>query len=374
MALAGAESSPRVLSLDVMRGLTVAGMILVNNPGSWDDGYAFLSHATWHGWTLADLVFPFFLLIVGVSLDFSLARRAAGVPDRVSLVPGLARRALLLCAFGLLLNGFPHYARFADLRFFGVLQRIGICSFVAALVVLATGVRGQVLTAASLLVGYWLLMTFVPVPGYGAGLLTPEGNLAGYLDVRLFGGHLYHESFDPEGLLSTIPAVATTLIGVLAGHWLRSSAAGSRKTVGLLAAGAALAVVGQAGDGWLPINKQLWTSTFVLLTGGLGLVLLGLCYELVDRRGWRRAARPFVMLGSNALVIYLLSTLVARVLELCQVGAGDSCESLRLFLFEHLFAPWAGAQNGSLFFALAYLLVWMLPTAELHRRQVFFKV
>ena len=357
-----------------MRGLTVAGMILVNNPGSWTDGYTWLAHSAWHGWTLADLVFPFFLLIVGVSLDFSLARRAMGAGRRGDVLPALARRGLLLFALGLLLNGFPDYLQIGSLRFFGVLQRIGICSFVAAVVVLATGLRGQVATVTLLLGGYWLLMTVVPVPGYGAGMLTPEGNLAAYLDGRWFAGHLYRDGFDPEGLLSTLPAVATTLIGALAGCWLRSSVGAGRKTIGLLVAGVGLACAGQLADPWLPINKQLWTSSFVLLTAGLGLVLLGLCYELVDRRGWRRPATPFVMLGSNALAIYLLSSLGARLLELCQVTAGDSCESLRVFLFEHFFAPWAGARNGSLCFALAYLLVWMLPTAELHRRRVFFRV
>lgn len=374
MAQTVPAGSARVLSLDVMRGLTVAGMILVNNPGSWTDGYAWLAHSAWHGWTLADLVFPFFLLIVGVSLDFSLARRTTGAGPRSAALPALARRGLLLIALGLLLNGFPDYAHPGSLRFFGVLQRIGICSFVAALVVLATGLRGQVLTVTLLLAGYWLLMTLVPVPGYGAGMLTPEGNLAAYLDGRWFAGHLYRDGFDPEGLLSTLPAVATTLIGVLAGRWLRSSVSAGRKTIGLLVVGAGLAVAGQLADPWLPINKQLWTSSFVLLTAGCGLVLLGLCYELVDRRGWQRPATPFVMLGSNALAIYLLSSLGARLLELCQVSAGGSCESLRVFLFEHFFAPWAGARNGSLCFALVYLLVWMLPTAELHRRRVFFRV
>ena len=367
-----APASGRLRSLDAMRGLTVAGMILVNNPGSWTDGYAWLSHAAWHGWTLADLVFPFFLLIVGVSLDLSLARQSAAGPADVA--PALCRRAALLVALGLALNAFPDFTHLESVRVFGVLQRIALCSLAAGLVVLTTGLAAQVATTAALLAGYWLLMTTVPVPGHGAGVLTLEGNLAGFVDARWFAGHLYHEGFDPEGLVSTLPAIATTLIGVLAGRWLRSGVAGARKTLALVAAGMALAAAGYLGDPWFPINKQLWTSTFVLWTGGLGLVTLGVCYELVDRRGWQRVATPFVMLGGNALAIYLLSSLVARAMELCQVPAGDSCESLRLYLFEHLFAPWAGAQTGSLCFALAYLLVWMLPTAELHRRRLYLRV
>jgi predicted acyltransferase len=349
-------------------------MIVVNNPGSWTDGYASLAHSSWDGWTIADLVFPFFLLIVGVSLELALAGRKDVARARWTPLPALARRAFLLCALGLLLNAFPDFTAFGSLRFFGVLQRIGLCSLAAGVVILATSVRGQATIVVAILAAYWLLMTRVAVPGYGAGVLTPEGNLAGYLDGRLFAGHLYHAGFDPEGLVSTLPAIATTLFGVLAGHWLRSSTSPARKTLGLVAAGVVLALAGEAAGIGFPINKQLWTSSFVLLTAGLGFVVLGVCYELVDRRGYTRPAAPFVMLGKNALAIYLLSSLVAHLLELCQVSAGDSCESLRLFLYEHFFAPWAGAENGSLGFALAYLLVWMVPTAELHRRRMFFRV
>ncbi len=373
-AATAARGSTRLQSLDVMRGLTVAGMILVNNPGSWDDGYAFLSHSAWHGWTLADLVFPFFLLIVGVSLDLSLAERLAGTRERSRVLPTLARRGLLLFALGLLLNGFPDFGQLASLRIFGVLQRIGMCSVAATAVMLATGVRGRAATVVFLLTAYWMLLTLVPVPGFGAGVLTPEGNLAAYVDGRWFAGHLYHRGFDPEGLVSTIPAVATTLLGVLAGSWLRADVAAGRKTMALVVGGALLAVAGQLADAWFPINKQLWTSSFVLLSAGLGYVLLGLCHELIDRRRWRRGTTPFLMLGSNALAVYLLSSLGARLMELSQVPIGDSYEPLRFFLYEHLFAPVVGAREGSFCFALAYLLIWMLPTAELHRRRIFIRV
>jgi predicted acyltransferase len=365
------RSAERLASLDVMRGLAVAGMILVNNPGSWDDGYAFLAHAPWNGWTLADLVFPFFLVIVGVSLDLSLSRRRSG---RSALLPALVRRAALLCALGILLNTFPDLSQLGSVRWFGVLQRIGLCTLAVGTLLLTTGARTQLAVAVALLAGYWLAMTTVPVPGYGAGVLTPEGNLGAWLDVRWFGGHLYREGFDPEGLLSTLPAIATTLIGALAGRFLRGGRPGHEKTLGLVAAGTALALAGEIAGWWFPINKQLWTSSYVLLTGGLGLATLGVCYELIDRRGWRLGTRPFLMLGSNALAVYLLSSLGARLMEICQISAGESCESLRRFLYEQLFQPWAGAETGSLCFALAYLLVWLIPTAELHRRRVFLKI
>jgi predicted acyltransferase len=367
---ASLESAPRLASLDAMRGLTVAAMIVVNNPGSWTAGYAPLVHARWNGWTLADLVFPFFLLIVGVSLDLALAKqgRAPG-RGRFAPLPALGKRAALLCALGLLLNAFPYFADLGSLRLFGVLQRIGLCSFAAGAVVLAIGARGQAAVTVAVLVGYWAVLT-----SQGTVVPTPDDNLAGRFDARWFGGHLYRDTFDPEGLVSTLPAVGTVLLGALAGRFLRQPIDGAVKTAGLVVGGTVLAVAGQLGDAWFPINKQLWTSTFVLLSGGLGLVTLAVCHELVDRRGWRRGGAPFAMLGKNALAIYLLSSLGARLLELCSVGDGESCAPLRLFLYERLFAPWAGAEAGSLAFALAYLAVWMIPTAELHRRRLFFRV
>ena len=364
----------RVESLDALRGLAVAGMILVNNPGSWTEGYSFLAHSSWDGWTLADLVFPLFLLVGGVSIDFSLSRRLARSATREALLLTLARRALLLFALGLLLNGFPHYSQLSTLRFFGVLQRIALCYLIGSAIFLCTGARGQALIALVLLAGYWLMLMMIPVPGFGAGVLAPDGNLVGYLDDLLFRGHLYRDGFDPEGLLSTLPAVATTLVGMLAGRWLRAGVDGRLKILALVVCGAALTAAGEIGDRWLPINKQLWTSSFVLLSGGLGLIALAACSELIDRRGMRRLAVPFVMFGSNALVVYLLSTVVARFMELCTVAGGTDSESLRLFLYEHLFESWAGALRGSLLFATAYLLLWMIPTAQLYRRRMFLHI
>ncbi len=357
-----------------MRGLTVAGMILVNNPGSWTDGYPWMAHSAWNGWTFADLVFPSFLLIVGVSIDLSLSRRVARGDGVRPLLVGLARRALLLFALGVLLNGFPDYSEPSTLRIFGVLQRIGLCSLLGGMLFLWTGAYGQAVTVVLLLVAYWLILTFVPAPGVGAGTLAPQANLVGYVDDWLFHGHLYRDGFDPEGLLSTVPALATTLLGMLAARWLRAPVDGRRKTLGLVAAGIGLAVAGEIADHWFPINKQLWTSSFVLLTGGLGLLALALCHHVVDHRGHEGLARPFVMLGSNALALYLLSTIGARLMELCQVSAGDTYESLRLFLYERLFEPWAGALTGSLLFAVAYLLVCMVPTTQLYRRRLFLRI
>ena len=358
-----------------MRGATVAGMILVNNPGSWTDGYGFLAHASWNGWTLADLIFPFFLLIVGISINFSLSGRLEAGRDHTAVFSKIFSRAVLLFVLGLVLNGFSSYSDLSSLRFFGVLQRIALCSVIASAIFLRTGPGGQVISTILLLAVYWLMMKVIAVPGYGGGVLEPQGNLAGYVDNFLFHGHLYHDDFDPEGLLSTIPAVATTLLGVLAGHWLRSSVRPSRKAVGLFVAGAVLGLAGEICDRWFPINKQLWSSSFVLLTGGLGLIFLGACYGLIDAKGNRRLTTPFAVLGSNALTVYLLSSLAAQLMELCQLSAGnETFVSLRFFLYAHLFAPWAGVRPGSFLFALAYLFLWLPPMAFLYQRKVFFRV
>lgn len=375
VSVAASGRGDRLLSLDVMRGATVAGMVLVNNPGSWTDGYGFLAHAEWNGCTVADLIFPFFLLMVGTSISLSLDRCRERASDRAAALPRIVRRTIFLFAIGLLLNGFAHPAELSTLRYFGVLQRIALCSLVASAIFLRTGVRGQVGWAVALLAVYWLVIELVPVPGHGSGVLEPHGNLVGYLDTFLFRGHLYHGDFDPEGLLSTLPAVATTLLGVLAGQWLTSSAAPSRKTAGLLAAGAALAIAGGICDRWLPINKQLWTSSFVLLTGGLGSIVLGTCYAVVDAKGYRRMTAPLVILGTNALAMYVLSSLAAQMMEICGVTTGDGTSaSLRFYIYAHLFAPWAGVLPGSLLYAATCVLLWIPPMAFLYRRGILLRV
>ncbi len=368
------QGRTRLTSLDAMRGLAVAGMILVNNPGSWTDGYRFLAHSKWNGWTGADLVFPFFLLIGGVSIDLALSRQVAGRTAPATILSRVVRRAFLLFALGLLLNGFPDYRALSSLRLFGVLQRIAACYLAGCVVFLAAGAAGQIAIALGLVAAYWMALTLVPVPGVGAGVLRPDTNLVGYVDNLLFHGHLYRDGFDPEGLLSTLPAIATTIIGMLAGRWLRARRDPRVKAIALGVVGGVFIAAGEVVKHWLPINKQLWTPSFVLLTGGIGLVTLALCHELIDRRRWTAPAAPFLVLGTNALSVYLLSSLVARVMELWHVGADETCESLRLFLYEHLFASWAGTLRGSLLFAVAYLLVWMATAASLYRRQIFLRL
>ncbi|HEU4595852.1 MAG TPA: heparan-alpha-glucosaminide N-acetyltransferase domain-containing protein, partial [Pyrinomonadaceae bacterium] len=258
----GTQASGRMLSLDAFRGLTIAGMILVNNPGTWGAIYSPLRHAEWHGWTPTDLIFPFFLFIVGVSITLALSRRAESGGSKRDLYLKIFRRAALIFALGIFLAGFPFFD-FAGIRIPGVLQRIAVCYLFAALVFLKTGWRTQALIAAALLVIYWMLMTLVAVPGFGAGDLGKEGNLAAYIDRALLEGHIWKQAkvYDPEGILSTIPAVATTLCGVLTGHLLRSRQSPFEKTAAMFVAGAAGVVAGWAWNFWFPVNKALWTSS-----------------------------------------------------------------------------------------------------------------
>jgi predicted acyltransferase len=371
----GTMSAPRRYeSVDVLRGIAVAAMVVINNPGSWTDGYPLLAHSEWNGCTLADLVFPLFLFVVGISITLSVGARTDRGERAATMAAGIVRRAALLFALGLVLNGFPHFD-LAALRIPGVLQRIGLCYLFAGLLVLKTTAHGQGVVAISLLAAYWMLMALVPVPGHGAGIFEEQGNLAGYLDDLVMRGHLYHDGFDPEGMLSTMPAVATTLFGVLAGRWMTSRRSGSARTLGLVAAGCLGLAIGTVMDAWFPINKQLWTSSFAVFTAGAAAVSCGFCYWLIEVKGWRLWAVPFFALGTNALAVYAFSSLVASLLESIHVTSGPgTSDGLRLYLFEHLFLPWAGSQGGSLCFAVVYLMAWLWAMTLLYRRRIFIRI
>jgi predicted acyltransferase len=362
-------------SLDVFRGVTVAGMILVNNPGSWEAIHSPFEHAEWHGWTPTDLVFPFFLFIVGVSVTLALSRRAEGGGPKRDLYVKIARRAAVIFALGLLLAGFPAYD-LSTVRIPGVLQRIAVCYLVAAVVFLNTRWRAQALIAAALLLAYWALMLSIPVPGFGAGDLSVEGNLAAYVDRAAFGRHTWKPLYDPEGLLSTLPAIATTLGGVLAGRWLRSSRADLEKVAGLFVAGAGCVVAGWAWGFWFPVNKALWTSSYVLLTAGLALQLLAACFWLIDVKGYARWAKPFLVFGSNALAVYFLSELFSRAVSLVTFarGGGGGAVDLKSLVYERAFASWATPAAASLMFAACVVLLWLGVAALLYRGRIFIKV
>jgi predicted acyltransferase len=359
---------PRILSVDVLRGLTVAGMVLVNNPGSWAHVYAPLRHAEWHGFTPTDTIFPFFLFIVGVAIPLALGpRQERGAPG---LALRVLRRGAVIVALGLLLHALPWF-HLSTLRIPGVLQRIGVCYAAAALLFLWTGgARGwrvQAGAAGALLVGYWLLMTRVAPPGGVTGDLSPAGNLAAYVDRLVLGPHIWQVAkvYDPEGILSTLPAIGTTLLGMLAGHWIRAGGRAARVSAGLALGGLAATVVGFVWGLAFPINKSLWTSSYALFMAGLCALALAACYWVVEVRGWRRFTGPFVVLGLTALPLFFLSSFVARLLYLLRTGPGGP--RLQAWLFDHLFAPWLPPMDASLSYALAYVLLWWLLMEALHR-------
>ena len=368
---AAPADSSRLLSLDVFRGITIAGMVLVNDPGSWEHIYWPLEHAQWHGWTPTDLVFPFFLFIVGVAIPLAFGRRIESGGSKRDLYVKIIRRTLIIFAIGLFLNGFPYF-RLSELRIPGVLQRIAVCYFFVSIIFLNTRVRTQVLIAIVLLLFYWILVKFVPAPGFAAGDLTKEGSLPSYVDRVVFGNHVWAQAkvYDPEGILSTIPAIVTALIGVLTGQWLRTERSRVEKVAGMFVVGAVLVALGWAWNAFFPINKALWTSSYVLFTGGLALEFLGFCYWLIDIKGYRRWARPFEVFGMNAIALYVVADLISELLGLIKVG-GDS---LGGWIYEHVFASWASPVNASLAFAISFVLVCLFFMWLLYRRRIFIKI
>ncbi len=371
-------SPERLDALDVFRGMTIAGMMVVNTPGDWDHAYPQLLHAEWNGWTFTDTIFPFFLFIVGVSMAFSFARRAGEPGGRTSLLLHTLRRAATIFAIGFSLNvlGFFLFHR-QFVRIPGVLQRIAACFFLAALIYLLLGPRGLLPAAAILLGVYWALMTFVPVPGYGAGRLDLEGNLARHVDVAVLGGHTWKHNpdWDPEGPLSTIPAIATTLFGIAAGELLRSRRAWPAKLTGLMAGGAAAFSLGLLWGTSFPINKNLWTSSYALAMAGLAAVVLALCLWIIDVRGWKAWAAPFRWLGSNAIALFVLATLATLLLiGVKSTGTDGKLHSLYGSIYRTVFDHFADPRLGSLLFALAFLSIWIGVGALLYRRHIFVKV
>jgi predicted acyltransferase len=356
----------------VFRGLTIAAMILVSTPGTWDAVYWPLDHAAWNGWTPTDLVFPFLLFAMGAAVPLALARRR-GAPRRVGY--HVIRRGVVLFGLGLLLNAIE--ARpplvWSTFPFLGVLQRIAIVYVVVAWLTERTSRNTQIAVSAASLVAYWAAMTLVPVPGAGAGVLTPDGNLATFIDRWIFGAHLSHGTWDSEGLLSTIPAIATALCGVFAGDWLTQPGSRRYQLVVLWIAGAAATAIGLLWDRAFPINKNLWTSSFTLFTAGLATQLLVVCHWALDVHPWRRWSLPFVAFGRNALAAYFLSVGLDAVLTRWTVTQSEA--SLKSEVYWRAFGSWAGpccgAQAASLLYAITYVGLWAVIVMWMLREGVF---
>ena len=371
------DKSDRLISLDVFRGLTIAGMVLVNNPGSWSHIYWPLEHAEWNGWTPTDLIFPFFLFIVGVAIPLAFGRRIERGDSRRALFLKVVYRSIIIFLLGEFLAGFPNF-HLSTIRIPGVLQRIAVCYFFASLIFLTTRPRTQAIIAVALLIVYWLVMTHVPAPGYYAGDLSKEGSLASSIDRRVFGPHIWKQGivYDPEGILSTMGALATTLFGVLTGNLLRrEDRTPIEKVADLFIAGICCVIVGWIWNAWFPINKSLWTSSYVFFTGGLALQFLALCYWLIDIKEYKAWARPFVIFGVNALVLFVGTGIMARLLTLIKVPRPDgSPQALQTSLYDHAFASWLSPNNASLAFAIAFILLWLFLMWLLYRKRIIIKV
>jgi predicted acyltransferase len=364
----------RWLSLDVFRGMTIALMILVNSPGN-EQPYRLLEHSPWNGCTLADLVFPFFVFIIGVSLVFSLSNSLVNGNSPKQIANKVLRRALIIFACGLLLNAIPDHLNFSTLRVFGVLQRIAICYLIAALLFLNTNPLTQLLIVISLLGGYCLLLTRIPVPGYGIDDLSVAANLPAYVDRKLFSSaHLYGKIYDPEGMLSTLPAIATTLLGNLTGIWLKNHFSMQIKLYGLLITGPLAIVLGCLWGFWFPINKPLWTSSYVLVTAGIALILLAATIWLLEVKQQRRWARPFEIFGLNAIAAYILHIVFLRIQNKIILPRMDGTPgNLRFYIAEHWYG-WFSIQNASLLYSISYLLLLLVFFTLLYRRKIFLKI
>ncbi len=367
----------RLMSLDVFRGLIVAAMVIVDNPGDWGTVYAPLLHAEWNGWTPTDLIFPFFVFILGLSLTLS--------SRSVQSLSGIFKRAAIIFACGFAL---AFYVRFdlATVRLPGVLARLALCSMFASLIyrqVLRVAEKSRLQavlgTAAVLLLTYWALLTFVPVPGGLAGDLSPAGNLGAWVDRTVIGtAHLWRSSrtWDPEGLLSTLPAIATALTGLAAGLVLKGPRTQVEKTAIFIVAGGASVAAAMVWAQSFPINKNLWTSSFVLFTSGLAAMALAACYWIIDVRGHRRFLHPFGVMGMNPLALFVMPGWMIKTLLWIEVGASAGKP---VALYDWIYTRWflslglGGPKNTSLAFALCTLVILYVPLEIMYRKRVFLR-
>ncbi len=380
--------------------MTVASMLLVNNPGDWGHIFPPLEHAPWHGWTPTDLIFPFFLFIVGVTAHLSLSQRRAGGDGDAAIVRQILRRGALIFLFGLFLSWFPGFmwgniaslpdATFMDrvvyrlehLRIMGVLQRIAVAYVFGALLTLRGSLRQHAAILAAILLGYWALMTLVVVPDQGLPgwqlLDKPDAVLSAWFDrTVLTTNHLWAsaKTWDPEGLLSTLPAVGSMMAGQFAGRWIGTQRPIAERLNGMFAVGALLLAVGLVWHWVFPINKSLWTSSYVVFTAGMALVTLATCMWIIDVQGWKRWTTFFVIYGTNPMIAFVGSGLMARLtVTLLKIGTDDGPVSVQSVVYQALYAPILEPRVASLAYAVTFVLLWFGILWALWRRKIFLKV
>jgi predicted acyltransferase len=368
-----APPKERLLSLDVFRGFTLLGMVLVNShPG---EIYPGLGHVKWNGWGFADLIFPFFVFIVGVAIPYSFANRLARGDSREKLFWHILRRCVLLFAIGVFLNGYPRLD-LSTLRVMNVLQRIAICYFLASIifVYIRMKTRSIVWLCGAILVFYFILMKFVPVPGYGAGVLEPIGNWGNYIDRHIMLGHMQHDGWEGKSLLGSFPALVTMLMGLLTGVYLRAARPAYERLTHLYFYGSLCMAAGIIWGMGFPINQHLWTSSLVLFMGGMALVFLATCYYIVDTEKITWWTLPCLIFGVNSLAVWVFSQLGMKTLMAINITGPDGAAVSLWKAGGDRLAYYLGPMNGSLAFAILYVLFWLGVMGILYRQRIFIKL
>jgi predicted acyltransferase len=371
------NQNSRLKSLDVFRGITVAAMILVNNPGDWGHIYAPLEHAEWNGCTPTDLIFPFFLFIVGVAVVYAMDSQKNKIEEHKKLLLIAFKRAVILYSLGLFLSLFPSFD-FSTVRILGVLQRISIVYFVGAFIFIKTSRKTQWKLFFGILIAYWAIMTLIPVPDIGYANLEKETNLGAWIDrLILTENHIWKlsKTWDPEGILSTLPAIATGIFGLLMGGLLKKrEQVEADKIASLFTIGTLAVVVGLIWDLFFPINKSLWTSSYVLYSGGWAAIGLALCYWLIDVKGYQKLTTPFVIFGINAITVFFGSGLIPRILNLIKLDLNGKEVGAKVWLYETYFTPHFSPNNASLAGAITFILIWSLILWMMYRKNIIIKV
>lgn len=378
----------RILSLDAFRGATILAMILVNNPGTWGAIYPPLAHAEWHGWTPTDLIFPFFLFIVGVAISYAFPKYMEKGATEAELMKKVWVRAAKIFGLGLIMSAYPFFSldggfglsdNLTEIRIPGVLERIAVCYLVASAIYLYAKKMTMHIWIWGLLIFYWLAMTLIPVPGHGAGMIDdPEGNLAAWIDrMILTETHMYRGGpYDPEGIFSTLPAIATTLLGVWSGSILRQDANPERRTSDLFLWGFVLLIIGYIWNGVFPINKPIWTSSYVVFSGGLAMSFLAISYWIIDVKQNRYYTYPFIVYGVNAIVVFFFSGIVARTMYMITWEAADGTGySLHSWIYQTFFQPIPGSEEfSSMLFAFLWIFAWFIVLHIMYRKNIIIKV
>lgn len=359
----------RLVSLDAFRGFTIAAMILVNNPASWSYVYPPLAHKTWNGMTPTDLIFPFFIFIVGVSVALAYSKRLKANVPKGPMIKKIFTRALKIYAVGLLLWLFPKFD-FETMRYVGILPRIAIVFLVCALLYLKTNWKTQAIIAGAFLVGYWLAMSLIPTPGYDRAMLEPGTNLAAWIDNKFLPGYLWQKTWDPEGILSTFPAIASGISGMLAGHLILSNSSQERKVIHLFSIGFAALVIGYFWNYIFPVNKSIWTSSYVMVSSGLASMILAVSIYFVDILGRTRFTKPGIIFGSNAIAVYVLADVWREPFYRWKI-AGASLNNHFLSIFED--AGWS-MKFGSFLYAFLFICFSFIPAWILYKKKIFIKL